>query len=416
MVISLVTHPASRAACPAQQPLLPGRGRCPDTSPLQLRVVWLRSKWPVRGLRARCAMRRATSANPERSSQASERRFLSSERSFLSSPRLLLLLVVVVLFFYAHRLALESAWVAPAGQLPRHEAELTPSPESTAPPVPACASGMTATLCSGVGRVHGSDSACPVYSRACMGVCASLVCSIRKRRLEPFSDEMADFLLHNDLADGVIVEVGTAFGGLASKLLERLPQLTLHAMDPFLDAITSSDGAPSRLYQALTKELEEDGQHVAGILQDAGKEQPASEGALSPASLSTLMAAAMEYDVAVLQGACCRYILHHNSSVAVASRWKSDGRQLVDVVFLSGKHAYDDCRSDIEAWAPLIRPGGWLVFNGFTTTQRSGVEKTPLEVHFEGVNRAVDEFAVARGHAVIVVGSDVYRNAAIQLT
>ena len=48
-------------------------------------------------------------------------------------------------------------------------------------------------------------------------------------------------------------------------------------------------------------------------------------------------------------------------SIPEIDRW-SWGRVFggVDLVYLDATHDYDSCRADIQAWRPLIRPGGWF--------------------------------------------------------
>lgn len=45
---------------------------------------------------------------------------------------------------------------------------------------------------------------------------------------------VADHLVAAGATSGLLVEVGTALGGLASLLMERLPDMKYTAVDPFL--------------------------------------------------------------------------------------------------------------------------------------------------------------------------------------
>lgn len=50
----------------------------------------------------------------------------------------------------------------------------------------------------------------------------------------------------------------------------------------------------------------------------------------------------------------------------------------LDIVFIDDDHSYEGCRASIEAWAPKIRPGGWLTGHDYCHA-------------YPGVIRAVDE-------------------------
>jgi hypothetical protein len=58
-----------------------------------------------------------------------------------------------------------------------------------------------------------------------------------------------------------------------------------------------------------------------------------------------------------------------------------------DFVFLDADHSYEGCRADIAAWAPKIKPGGWL---GGHDYENKAFPKF-------GVTRAVNEYACATG-------------------
>ncbi len=52
--------------------------------------------------------------------------------------------------------------------------------------------------------------------------------------------------------------------------------------------------------------------------------------------------------------------------------------EMVELVFIDSEHTYGACKADIQAWLPLVKPGGWL----------GGHDYKP---RFDGVIRAVDE-------------------------
>lgn len=50
----------------------------------------------------------------------------------------------------------------------------------------------------------------------------------------------------------------------------------------------------------------------------------------------------------------------------------------IDLVFIDGDHSYEGCRSDIAAWAPKVKPGGFVTGHDYSR-------------NFPGVIQAVDE-------------------------
>jgi hypothetical protein len=57
-----------------------------------------------------------------------------------------------------------------------------------------------------------------------------------------------------------------------------------------------------------------------------------------------------------------------------------------DLVFIDGDHSYSGCKTDIDAWWPLVKRGGWL----------SGHDYDHPKFPF-GVKQAVDEWAENNG-------------------
>jgi predicted O-methyltransferase YrrM len=60
-------------------------------------------------------------------------------------------------------------------------------------------------------------------------------------------------------------------------------------------------------------------------------------------------------------------------------------REKVDFLFIDGDHSYVGCRSDIETYGPLLRPGGILSGHDYNTQPRHA-----------GVRRIVDELYASR--------------------
>jgi hypothetical protein len=173
-----------------------------------------------------------------------------------------------------------------------------------------------------------------------------------------------------------LVEVGTAFGGLAHHLLGRLPLLQLVAVDPFL---------PYDPGDEQSRVLERAQMKYAG----RGRTETGSE----------LWARAMRFDMAGAFG--CRYRLVHAASVAAAAEAAASG-SAVDAAFIDGDHTYQGIEADLAAWRPLVRENGLLMFNDYDYGM------------FPGVKAMVDAHAVMTGQNVIVIGEPRHHNVALR--
>ena len=79
-----------------------------------------------------------------------------------------------------------------------------------------------------------------------------------------------------------------------------------------------------------------------------------------------------------------RVTCHEGDSALQLSACKTSGG--FDWVYVDGDHSYEGVCRDIEAAAPLVKEGGYLVFNDYA-------HLTPLGFGSFGVHRAVTEFA-----------------------
>lgn len=61
-----------------------------------------------------------------------------------------------------------------------------------------------------------------------------------------------------------------------------------------------------------------------------------------------------------LTGAMYMARLH---TAAAAFDWRAMNKEPLDLVFIDADHSYEGCRADFEAWAPLVRPGGFVAFH-----------------------------------------------------
>ncbi|CAE8612394.1 unnamed protein product [Polarella glacialis] len=192
----------------------------------------------------------------------------------------------------------------------------------------------------------------------CTGACDQLLKLIQKERgssnWKVYYDEVAEFLIKRNATR--VVEIGTAWGGLAKRLLEKVPGLKLECVDPFMAGYDKKD-LQSSIYEGIQKTFNLDAQ-----------------------AFSNMYAQAMEYDLGTLFG--CRYTLHHKLSVEAAVEF-ADGS--VDGVFIDGLHTYEGVRDDIKAWGMKAKAGGVYMFNDYV----------PGGGSFPGVEKAVKELAAS---------------------
>ena len=53
-----------------------------------------------------------------------------------------------------------------------------------------------------------------------------------------------------------------------------------------------------------------------------------------------------------------------SSSINAGWTWQYTDDK-VDMVFIDGEHSYEDCKGDIEAWLPNIKPGGIIAIHNY---------------------------------------------------
>lgn len=74
----------------------------------------------------------------------------------------------------------------------------------------------------------------------------------------------------------------------------------------------------------------------------------------------------------------CRFQLHYGLSSDVRSHFSP---RSMDCLFVDGNHQFEGVQEDIANYAPLVKPGGFLVFDDYYAD-------------FPGVMRAVDALAL----------------------
>src|SRR5262249_22698526 len=65
-----------------------------------------------------------------------------------------------------------------------------------------------------------------------------------------------------------------------------------------------------------------------------------------------------------------------------------------DWIYIDGDHNYEGVKSDIEAAAPKVKPGGLMVFNDYAVWSVTSMRRC-------GVAKAANEFAIANGWQLI---------------
>jgi hypothetical protein len=155
------------------------------------------------------------------------------------------------------------------------------------------------------------------------------------------------------------VEVGVFEGKTSAYLLAQLPGLKLWMVDPWTEFKDKS---------------ELDGDSISG------------------ASQADMDAAHDKAYLATTAYRSRRAIIESRSLDVV--QWM-DGMQF-DFVFLDAAHSYNHVAADLQAWWPLVKPGGLLLGHDYGHRR------------FKGVAKAVNEFAAAKGLTVQECGASVW--------
>ena len=190
------------------------------------------------------------------------------------------------------------------------------------------------------------------------------------------------FEKHPHLAAGsrapMVVEVGTAFGGLADHILGEMREVSLIAVDP-LEPNYAADDVTASAYASSS----------------------ASLGIATVKEFAEAWGDSMKLNLQERHG--CRYHLLRNTSVR-GSRSVAD--QSVAAVFVDGLHTYEGVAADILAWLPkLQRPGGVMIFNDYDSGDGEGLGGV-RSTGFPEVAMAVHDLAKTHGRRVIVGSKD----------
>ena len=147
------------------------------------------------------------------------------------------------------------------------------------------------------------------------------------------------------------LEIGVDVGDTADYMLDNLPELTLHGIDPYVGYV---DWNGMDLNQKQRNWCEEAADEV---LSQYGE----------------------------------RYILHKDYSDDIVENFQDE---MFDYIFIDGLHTYDQVLKDCENYYSKLKPGG--VFAGHDYRA------------IEGVRKAADEFAAKVGASISETDIDVW--------
>jgi predicted O-methyltransferase YrrM len=184
----------------------------------------------------------------------------------------------------------------------------------------------------------------------------------------------------------VWVEIGTAFGQQTAHVLEKMPGVTAHAVDPCEAAYDPTDATARRL--------------------DSWR----LEHSMSRRNFSNAWASALVEDQRQWP---CRYHLHKKRSTQAAADF-ADGS--IDVLFVDGLHTFDGVMADLEAYWPKLKPLSLLIMNDYKPHPRCGCKsKANCDCSFPGVRQAACKFLKRKGlhQSIIEEGAAGLTNAVV---
>lgn len=213
----------------------------------------------------------------------------------------------------------------------------------------------------------------------CEGACAKVLDFIRKERAasswSKYYDEIVAALVERGVGtngSATLVEIGTAYGGLAAHLMKSLPYLTVISVDPFLPYDKAD--AMSNIIDVVERHF---GETVVGG--------------------SELWARAMAFDQNSAFGCRYRLIKGLSASVAADSRHFPMGCS-IEAAFIDGDHTRRGVELDLAAFSPIVKPNGLLFFNDYGHGS------------FPGVKEVVDAHAARTRQSVITIGDVTHLN------
>ena len=139
----------------------------------------------------------------------------------------------------------------------------------------------------------------------------------------------------------VIAEIGVARAELSHALLKNIPSIVeYHGIDPFIGGYDKSDAMSKELAEVNASAIWANG--ILRVVNDFG----------------------------------CKFRLHHGLSTVV---YKDFPPASLDCIFIDGDHTFEGVRSDIKLFAPIVKRGGYMLFDDVSR-------------QFPGTVRAVNTF------------------------
>lgn len=214
----------------------------------------------------------------------------------------------------------------------------------------------------------------PPNPTTCEDECKQLLDIIQYERAKSswnsyYGDVSAE-LYRRGVSEGVFVEVGTAYGGLALAMLQAHPKLRVFTVDPFLGGYDGRD-AMSDLFKGFSEKYGAD-------------------------KFPALWARALAFEAGSLYG--CRYANYNELSHIGAAHFPP---RSIDAIFIDGDHTKEGVVKDITAWRGVLKMGKLMIFNDYQ------------HGHWPGVVEAVNEHAAKTEQALYTLPQKSWGNVAL---
>ena len=152
----------------------------------------------------------------------------------------------------------------------------------------------------------------------------------------------------------VIAEIGVARAELSYALLKNIPSIVeYHGIDPFIGGYDANDAMSKELAEANSSAIWANG--ILRVVTEFG----------------------------------CKFRLHHGLSTVV---YKDFPPASIDCIFIDGDHTFEGVRSDIKLFAPIVKRGGYMLFDDVSR-------------HFPGTVRAIHTFVKANKLHLVPINS-----------
>ena len=76
-----------------------------------------------------------------------------------------------------------------------------------------------------------------------------------------------------------------------------------------------------------------------------------------------------------------------SSSVTGAKKWTNNGRELIDLLFIDGSHTFLQKFDDFNHWAPLLKNGGTILFHDYDSEFRGGLRHLGVKILLDTIVR-----------------------------